>query len=109
MVKAHFKDAVCFSSRGEREGGGTGQWGAQAIPPSITDKPIIKDKLQYTSLRYANSKLDRRRKISIAIFCISEWNMSAFRTGYNTCMDADVCIVCVIVDESRLLFFCVCV
>lgn len=84
MVKSHFKDSVCLSSRGKareryRAVGSSGN------PPSITDEPIIKDKLQYTSLGYANSKLDAsHQKISVAIFCIYKLKMSAFRTGFNT-------------------------
>lgn len=84
MVKAHFKDSVWFSSRGkERERDRA--VGSSGNPPSITDEPIIKDKLQYTSLGYANSKLDAsHQKISNAIFCIYKLKISAFRTGFNT-------------------------
>lgn len=79
MVKAHFKDSVCLSSRGKKRE--RGQWGSSGNPPSITGEPIIKDKLQYTSLGYANSKLDvTHQKISIAMFCIYKLKMSAFRT-----------------------------
>jgi len=59
--------------------------GSSGNPPSITDEPIIKDKLQCTSLGYVNSKLDAsHQKISIAIFCICKLKMSAFRSGFNT-------------------------
>lgn len=82
MVKAHFKDSVCLSSRGkgrERRGERDRAVGSSGNPPSITGEPIIKDKLQYTSLGYANSKLDAsHQKISIAIFCIYKLKMSAF-------------------------------
>lgn len=82
MVIAHFKDSVCLSSRGkgrERRGERDRAVGSSGNPPSITGEPIIKDKLQYTSLGYANSKLDAsHQKISIAIFCIYKLKMSAF-------------------------------
>lgn len=84
MVKAHFKDSDSFSSRGEKrtresEGKGVGgRWVAACNPPSITGTPIIKDKLQYTSLGYANSKLDAsHQKSSVAIFCMDKSRMSA--------------------------------
>lgn len=58
--------------------------GSSGNPPSITDEPIIKDKLLYTSLGYANSKLDTsHQKISIAIFCIYKLKMSALGAGFN--------------------------
>lgn len=72
-------------AEGRREPGSRGcrgcrGWKREAAcnPPSITGTPIIKDKLQYTSLGYANSKLDAsHQKSSIAIFCIDKSRMSA--------------------------------
>lgn len=59
--------------------------GSSRIPPSITGEPIIKDKLQYTSLGYANFKLDAsHQKIGIAIFCIDKLETSPFSAGSDT-------------------------
>lgn len=87
MVKAHFKDSGCLSSRGKKRESKRGRRvvGSSHIPPSITGEPIIKDKLQYTSLGYANFKLDAsHQKIGIAIFCIDKLEMSPFRAGSYT-------------------------
>lgn len=84
MVKSHFKDSVCLSSEG-REEKKERAVGSSSNPPSIPEEPIIKDKLQYTSLGYANYKLDAsHQKISIAIFCIYKLKMSAFRSDFIT-------------------------
>ena len=58
--------------------------GRPGNPPSITDEPIIKEKLLYTSLGYANSKLDAcHQKISSEIFCIYKLKMSSFKSSFN--------------------------